>query len=252
MSVDDAAPFAMRAMTAFSLPGPRPERPARARAVHTAAVEFAGMRAVLDPAGALHWPAERTLVVADLHLETGSSYARGGQMLPPYDTAVTLARLDAAMARHRPARVVALGDSFHDRRGPERLGPADRATLERLTAAARFVWVTGNHDGDCVASLPGTACDELTVAGVTFRHIPAAGAVEREVAGHLHPAAHIALGRGTVRRRCFVGCARRLVMPAFGCLTGGLDVTDPAFAALWPEPPAPRVHLLGADRVYSL
>lgn len=245
--------FGMAAMGAFSLPGPRLTREADAAAkVETAAAHLAGMDVVLDPTGALYWPAERTLVVSDLHLETGSSYARTGQMLPPYDTAETLARLAGAMARHRPERVISLGDSFHDRGGPERLGAKDRATLAALGAAAHFVWVSGNHDGACAQTLAGTVCDELTLAGTLFRHIPAEGWTTGEVAGHLHPAARVVVRGRSVRRRCFVGCAERLVMPAFGCLTGGLSVADPAICGLWPDRPAPRVHLVGASRIYSL
>ena len=210
------------------------------------------MDAVLDPTGALYWPAERLLVVSDLHLETGSSYARFGQMLPPYDTRVTLARLMDAVARHRPERVLSLGDSFHDRGGAERLGAAERALLDALGTRAEMIWITGNHEGDCASTLAGTVCAEIMIGGVTFRHIPCPDLSDaREVAGHLHPAAHVILKGRTVRRRAFVGCGRRLVMPAFGCLTGGLSVGDAAFAALWPGA-RPRLLLCGRSRVYRV
>jgi DNA ligase-associated metallophosphoesterase len=240
----------MAPMAAFSLPGPRPPRHATRAAPLALPARLAGMDALLDPTGALFWPARKLLVVADLHLETGSSYARFGQMLPPYDTRVTLARLADAIARHRPERVISLGDSFHDRGGVERLGAGERAALDALTAAADFVWITGNHEGDCAAALAGTVCNEIAVDGVTFRHIPAAGD-GIEVAGHLHPAAHVTLKGRTLRRRAFVGCARRLVMPAFGCLTGGLSVADAAVTSLW-RAGLPRLYLCGAARVYPV
>lgn len=245
--------YGTAAVAAFSLPGPRaPKREARPARLVPAEAHAAGIDAVLDPSGALFWPERRTLVVSDLHLETGSSYARTGQMLPPYDTMVTLARLAEVFARLRPERVIALGDSFHDPYGAERLADDARATLRRMTGAAEFVWIAGNHDRVGAGLLGGLVCETLTVAGVTFRHIPEPGVTAtREVAGHLHPAARIEVRGRSVKRRCFVGCDRRLVMPAFGCLTGGLSVRHPAFAALWPET-APRLHMIGRDRVYSV
>lgn len=252
MSLDDT-PFGLAAMAAFQIPGPRLARETAARPQpETLRATVAGIDAVLDPTGALYWPDEDLLVVSDLHLETGSSYARTGQMLPPYDTRLTLGRLAAAIARHRPSRVLSLGDSFHDRGGVERLTDGDRGIVDMLTDAADFIWVTGNHEGDCASALAGTVCDEIAIAGVTFRHIPSEGMpAGREVAGHLHPAARLTLRGRTLKRRCFVGCERRLIMPAFGCLTGGLSVSDPAFLALWPVA-APRLFLAGANRVYAL
>jgi uncharacterized protein len=246
-------PFGMAAMSAFSLPGPRtPRAQAPCAEPTTVAARLAGMDAVLDPTGALYWPAQRLLVVSDLHLETGSSYARRGQMIPPYDTRLTLAALADAVRRHRPERVLSLGDSFHDRGGVERLLPEDRAVVDALTARAAFVWVTGNHEGDCARTLAGTVCAEVTIGGVTFRHIPAGDLADaHEVAGHLHPAARMVVKGRTIKRRAFVGCDRRLVMPAFGRLTAGLSVADPAFAALWPAG-RPRLHLCGRERVYSV
>ncbi len=217
-------------------------------------VRLAGIVARLDPSGALWWPAERTLVVSDLHLETGSSWARRRQMLPPYDSFVTLARLEAAVARHRPRRIVSLGDSFHDPFGVERL-PAELAgRIAALAAEADLVWVTGNHEGRSVSALPGRTVDVLAVGPLTFRHEPSPALAEGafEVAGHLHPAARVAARGRALRRRCFAGCERRLVMPAFGALTGGLNVTDAAFRALWPDLSAFRAFLMGRSAVFPV
>lgn len=245
--------YGMAAMGAFSLPGPRPVRAPEPAAPRPAAATatLAGMSATLDPSGALHWPAQETLVVSDLHLETGSSYARRGQLLPPYDSAITLARLAEAVAHYRPRRIIALGDSFHDPFGPERLGPAEKGALAALCARHEVVWITGNHDHDASAALGGIASETYTLAGVTFRHIPSDRVpTAPEVAGHLHPAATVALRGRAVKRRAFVGCARRLVLPAFGALTGGIDVLGREFAHLWSH--APQVHMIGKRRVYSL
>ncbi|ORE93717.1 metallophosphoesterase [Stappia sp. 22II-S9-Z10] len=248
-------PFGMAAMSAFSIPGPRLPRTVRRPAAVTARARLAGMDAVLDPTGALFWPAESLLVVSDLHLETGSSYARTGQMLPPYDTSLTLAALAAAVECHRPARVLSLGDTFHDPFGAERLTPEARDLIGAMMRRAAFIFVTGNHEKDGAAALGGRVADAVTIGGTTFRHIPSAAVPDTpEVAGHLHPAARIAVKGRSLKRRCFIGCDRRLVMPAMGCLTGGLPVTDPAFTALWPAGPDPRpaVHLIGRERVFSL
>jgi hypothetical protein len=224
--------------------------PAPANDVEPALIGVFGVVLEAYPEGALWWDHERLLVVADLHLEKGSSFARRGQMLPPYDTGETLARLDRLMARLNPTTVVCLGDSFHDGGGPERLSPRDRLTLATLQAGRDWVWVAGNHDPDAPAGLAGRHVETYTVGPLAFRHAPVAGRSEGEVAGHLHPAATVA-GRGrSVRRRCFVGDGYRLVMPAFGAYAGGLDVFDSAFAGLFAD--AFRVFMLGDGCVYPV
>lgn len=243
----------MSAMGAFSLPGPKVERndPPQQRPA-AASAHVAGIDAILDASGALWWPAMRTLVVSDLHLETGSSYARTGQMLPPYDTALTLARLAETVAHYLPRQMIFLGDSFHDPFGAERLNATDHDTLSALCQATAVVWITGNHDHACAAVFGGEVHDVYTLGGVAFRHIPTDGVVDGfEIAGHLHPAARIVVRGRSIKRRAFVGCDRRLVMPAFGCLTGGLCVSDTAFTPLWPDT-APAIHMIGAQKVYSL
>jgi DNA ligase-associated metallophosphoesterase len=199
----------------------------------TSALSVASVPLVPLVEGALWWPGERTLVVADLHLEKGSSFARRGQLLPPYDTAATLRRLALVVARMAPARIIALGDSFHDRQGGERLCEADRVALQELTAATEWIWIAGNHDPEPPRDLGGWSTHELAIGPLTFRHEPRKGAEAGEIAGHLHPAARV-VGRGrSIRRRCFAGDGRRLVMPAFGALAGGLNVLDAAFRPLF-------------------
>lgn len=245
--------FGMATMAAFSLPGPKVQQEARpAPRPPSAAATLAGMDATLDLTGALYWAAEDTLVVSDLHLETGSSYARTGQMLPPYDTGLTLGRLADAIAHHRPRRLISLGDSFHDPYGPERLSDVHRRWLTDLCRTVETIWITGNHDHGAAATFGGTALESATIAGVTFRHIPTVGPVDgKEVAGHLHPAAVVTLKNRRIKRRAFIGCTRRMVMPAFGVLTGGLPHTDAAFAGLWPRPLRPQLHLIGKAKIHS-
>jgi DNA ligase-associated metallophosphoesterase len=152
-------------------------------------LEFCGQALELDPAGLLHWPERGLVVVADLHLEKGSAFARRGLMLPPYDTHATLLRLEAVLERLRPRTVVSLGDSFHDRRGAELLEPELARQVRRLTGSVEWVWVRGNHDPDPPAGLGGRAVAELSMAGLLFRHAPCGEA--GEVAGHLHPKARL-------------------------------------------------------------
>jgi hypothetical protein len=193
----------------------------------------AGLALVPLAEGALWWAAERTLVVADLHLEKGSAFAARGQMLPPYDTVATLARLEALISRVKPERVIALGDSFHDGHAVGRMNECDRDRLAGLTSAAEWIWIAGNHDPEPPKHVGGWATSELSIGPLTFRHEPRPGAAPGEIAGHLHPAARI-VGRGrSIRRRCFATDAKRLVMPAFGALAGGLNVLDEAFRPLF-------------------
>ena len=210
-------------------------------------VKLAGTLVVALPDGALWLEAARALVVSDLHFEKGSSFARGGQMLPPYDTRATLARLTALINARAPEIVVSLGDSFHDGGGPARLDHQDRDALQALIGRCDWVWVEGNHDGKASATLGGAVRDVLRLGALTLRHEPSAGAAPGEIAGHLHPCARVA-GRGrSVRRRCFATDGARLVMPAFGAYTGGLNICDDAFAPIFPD--GALALVLGKDRV---
>jgi hypothetical protein len=214
------------------------------------ALELAGAEALLRPSGALWLAAERLLIVADLHLEKGSAYAARGQLLPPYDTRETLARLAAEVAQLRPRAIVLLGDSFHDRAAEARLHAEDVRALTTLAAVAELIWVVGNHDADGPQALPGQSAACWTAAGLSLVHEPAAAPRYGEVAGHLHPCARIRGRAASVRRRCFVSDGERLVMPAFGAFAGGLNVLDRAYASLFRR--APLAMALGARRVHAV
>lgn len=213
-----------------------------------APLHLMGERLLLDPLGGMVWPAAGLLAVADLHLEKGSACAMRGQLVPPWDTRATLDRLAALMRRWRPATVVALGDSFHDARGSLRMAPGDAARLRGLTEAAAFVWVLGNHDPVRPDGVGGRATDTWTMGPLVFRHQAERGA-QGELCGHHHPKASIATRAGAVTRPCFVADARRLMLPALGAYTGGLDVAHPAIAGLFPR--GGRAFLLGQDRLFS-
>lgn len=185
------------------------------------------------PEGALWWARERTLVVSDLHLEKGSSYAAAGQMLPPYDTSATLAVVEALVRAYQPERVISLGDSFHDRDAEWRLVDGDTARIKALTSATDWVWVEGNHDPDPPQALGGRAAKVLRVGDIVFRHEPTGES--GEIAGHLHPCAKVLSRVRTLRRSCFVTDGERLIMPALGAFTGGLNVLDEAYAPCFPD-----------------
>ncbi len=224
------------------------ERDEEAEAVRT--VDLAGETVTLDPSGALWWQDGRTLVVSDLHLEKGSSLARRGTLLPPYDTAATLKRLAALVEAYDPARIVSLGDSFHDRGAAGRLGEAARREVARLQRGRDWIWISGNHDDETAGALGGSCMGELRLGRLTLRHEPRPEAGPGEVAGHLHPAAKLRLrGRG-LRRRCFVTDGGRLVMPSFGAYTGGLNVLDEAWRPLF-APRAFSAWVIGGRGVYG-
>ena len=213
-------------------------------------IDVNGETLLLDACGAAYVRAHDTLIFSDLHFEKGSSYARGRQFLPPYDTTNTLLRMTRAIARHKPARVIALGDSFHDAGAADRLGPEERGMLEALGAAARFVWIAGNHDPHPPSWLAGGIAQTCRIGGLTFRHEPLAAFEPGEVAGHLHPCASVAKWGRSVRRRCFVSDGLRLILPSFGAYTGGLDVGDAAIAGLFAGPF--HAYMLGHARVYAI
>lgn len=209
-----------------------------------------GVRLRPDLSGALFWPEGSALVVSDLHLEKASSFAANGHLLPPYDTADTLRQLEAAILRFRPARVICLGDSFHDGEAPARLDLQDAARIRALAAGRDWVWICGNHDPEPPVDWGGRVARELTLGALTFRHEaqrqgPGAG----EVSGHFHPKASVRVRARRLTARCFVTDGRRLILPAFGAFTGGLDVRDPAIARLFAADFT--VHLLGRKRIFA-
>ena len=214
-------------------------------------LSLGGRTLIAERSGAVYWPAQRTLIVADLHLEKGSAFARRGQMLPPYDTRATLIRLAAVMARFEPATVIALGDSFHDGEGPSRLAADDVRQLVALQSGRTWVWVAGNHDPVHDHKLGGEAADAIEVEGLVLRHEPDAGSHKPEIAGHLHPAARLVWKGGSVRTRCFASDDRRLVMPAFGTFAGGLNLVSEPFEALFGGRPA-RVDMIGSSGLYPV
>lgn len=201
---------------------------------------FSGHELTLLPDRALYWPAERALLVADLHLEKASWFAARGTLLPPYDSRDTLERLEQAVRATGAKRVIALGDNFHDDAGALRLDAHCTGMLEALTRALDWVWITGNHDAALPRAFGGTILPELELGGVILRHQARAGERAPELSGHFHPKLRVNLKSRAVTRPCAVlgrssGGAERMILPAFGSLAGGLDAAAPEIrAALQP------------------
>jgi len=212
---------------------------------------LAGRRLLADRTGALFSPDTGTLVVADLHLEKASAFAAKGWLLPPYDTRETLSRLADAIAAYAPHTVIALGDSLHDPDGAGRIDDEDLERLGALQAGRRWVWVTGNHDPEIAGTLGGEVRESETLAGIRLVHAPMAGGAYALIAGHLHPAARLAVRGTSIRRPCFASDATRLILPAFGAFTGGLNVLDPAIAGLL-VPSRLQVLMLGEASAYPV
>ncbi|QLC22332.1 ligase-associated DNA damage response endonuclease PdeM [Parasphingopyxis sp. CP4] len=188
---------------------------------------FSGHDLVALPQAALFWPARKALLVADLHFEKASWFARFGQMLPPYDSEATLADLEALVAATDARELWCLGDSFHDSAGSERMSPKARDTLASLTDRIDWTWITGNHDEAINADHGGTVIEEAEVDGLLLRHEADPRETRPELSGHFHPKLRIRLRGKGVSRRCFVATERKLILPAFGALTGGLDAGHP-------------------------
>jgi len=188
---------------------------------------FAGETFLATPDGALSWPDRQALLVADLHLEKASWFARLGQFLPPYDSHATLTALAAEVERTGATRLYCLGDSFHDRFGCDRLPASARELLTKLTDRLDWVWIVGNHDPGFADHCGGRIEDEVELGGIVLRHEAVRGDPRPEISGHFHPKLRVSLRGRSVSRRCFVVSATKIIMPAFGSLTGGLDARHP-------------------------
>ena len=218
-------------------------------AARISTVEVVGVTLVADLSGALFWEEQRLLVVSDLHLEKGSSFAARGVLLPPYDTVATLGRLGAVIARHDPRMVIALGDSFHDREAHGRLSATDRDVIAGLQVRRDWIWISGNHDPALTPDVGGVVASEVAIGPIAFRHEPT-GAVG-EIAGHLHPKARVSTRGRSMERRCFASDGERAVMPAFGAYAGGLSIRDAAFAKIF-QTLGFMAHVLGDVRLHTI
>jgi hypothetical protein len=216
----------------------------------SARIRLGGVDFVPDLSGALYAPEFRTLLIADLHLEKGSSLARRGVHLPPYDTRHSLLQLEKAIDEAKPERLIFLGDTFHDGKAHERLSRDDAALIQRMASRLQIIWITGNHDPKPAAGVPGLTAQEVALGPIALRHEPRIlGEGELEIAGHLHPAATVVHRGQRIRCKCFIGDERRLVMPAFGSYTGALSISAEPFGQLF-APDAYHVWMLSGRSVH--
>ena len=188
---------------------------------------FAGETFEATASGALYWPSQRALLVADLHLEKASWFARLGQFLPPYDSHATLSALGEEIERIRPSHVFCLGDSFHDNFGCERLPANARALLTDLLSRVAWIWIVGNHDSRGVDHCGGVIEPAVQMSGIVYRHEASPSERLPEISGHFHPKLRVNVNGRRISRRCFVVSSTKIIMPAFGALAGGLDAHHP-------------------------
>lgn len=215
----------------------------------TAAINLNGEELIATRHGAVYWPAQEMLIVADLHFEKGASYARRGVMLPPYDTRATLQRLVMLCVVYNPQEVVSLGDAFHENGADAEMDEDDVQILESLIRRYDWAWVLGNHDPEPPSRFAGHVCTELRRGGLVFRHEPHRGSAAGELAGHLHPCARVRTETRIQRRRCYVSDGARMILPALGAYTGGLNVLDAAYDGLFEDFTA---WVMGSRSVYPI
>ncbi|MCY4238979.1 MAG: ligase-associated DNA damage response endonuclease PdeM [Rhodospirillaceae bacterium] len=214
-----------------------PDRPQKRKADRKAIKTRIGThRLLLDNSGALVLPDLSLVAFADLHFEKGSAFAKRGVLLPPYDSATTLDRMEAVLACYRPDTVVCLGDSFHDIGGGARMVPSIAARLRQLADQRDWIWIQGNHDPGIPDNAAGRAFDSLEQHDLLFLHELKETVTTPQIAGHFHPKVRIKAGPRRITRPCFIGDGQRLILPSFGAYTGGLDIMHPAIANLFPGP----------------
>ena len=215
-------------------------------------INFMDNSFVLDPSGCLYWREESLLVVSDLHLEKGSSYAvKKSLFIPPYDTQATLETLALRILDWQPKTVISLGDSFHDEDAATRLPNSYKQHLSQLMQGRDWIWVSGNHDPSPPKDLGGTFCEEIHIGNLNFCHEPKLEFKAGEIAGHLHPSARIRQRGKSIRRRCFIADEKRMIMPAFGSFTGGLNVLDEAYSDLFNRHDL-NCWMLSGDQVFEI
>jgi uncharacterized protein len=202
----------------------------RIAAAMSASFHFSNHQFVAAGEAALFWPVHHALLVADLHLEKASSYAAKGQMLPPYDSRATLSELAGLVSRFGATAIWCLGDNFHDDDGEGRLENEAASILRSLTATHDWRWIVGNHDPGIGTNWGGAVFDEMVVDGIVLRHEAEPNDSKPEMSGHFHPKLRQQLRGRMVSRRCFVRSKTKLILPAFGALTGGLDADHDAIA----------------------
>jgi uncharacterized protein len=213
-------------------------------------IELGSLAFTPHRSGAVYCADERLLLVADLHLEQGTSLARRGLHVPPYDTIATLSMLEQVLVETEATRLVLLGDSFHDAVAHSEVVEPDAERLRLITSRIDTVWISGNHDPKAHDVLGGTCVDELALGGVTLRHIPKRLAKgEMEIAGHLHPGASIVQRGSHVRTKCFVADTRRMILPAFGSYTGAVNVLTAAFTGLF-ETDTAHAWMIGRSAIH--
>ncbi len=237
-------------MMPFS-PKPRPNLPPRPVALLKLTINLGGIELRPDLSGALYVPELSALIISDLHLEQGTSLARRGIRVPPFDTGITVGLLEEVIKRLAPQRLVFLGDSFHDDEGEKRIEAALMQRLQKIAESHECFWICGNHDPSPPRHLAGHAAQHILLGPLTLRHEPVRlRKDEFEIAGHLHPGCAVSQRGRRLTGKCFIADDRRLIMPAFGAYTGALSVFAEPYDRLFKRDET-RAWMIGQQRLYK-
>lgn len=207
-------------------------------------INFANQEFQPQPCGGLYWPSKNILIVSDLHFEKSSHFAMKGQFLPPYDSLATLQKLNNLCEKLNPQHLIFLGDVFHDRYGYDRLNEQAKNIFDLILSRQKMIWIDGNHDKGFAPDNIQTL-DEIAIAGISFTHI-ATNTDFPEISGHYHPCTSLKHKGHKIRRPCFIYNHKKMIMPAFGALTGDLDCSFTDIQNLIPNP---SYVLTGGDKV---
>jgi uncharacterized protein len=211
---------------------------------------LSGKSFIADPTGALFWPAENTLIVADLQLSKCSYLEGEDVVLPPYDTASAFEKLEEALDRYDPSRIIALGNSFAGFT-TDGLSHHQSDWLQDMMEGREWYWVIANDHCAPPESIGGTVVPQMMLSGIKFRAEALRAAVANEIAGGLHPVAQVSHYGHLIRGRCFVTNGMRMILPALGNYSAGTNVLSSAF-----DPLLGRgglfVWFISQDRVYPV
>ncbi len=214
-------------------------------------ITLGGLELRPDLSGALHVPELSALIISDLHLEQGTSLARRGIRVPPFDTGITIGLLEEVINSFAPQRLIFLGDSFHDDEGETRIEDTLMLRLQKIVTSHECFWICGNHDPSPPRHLAGHAADHILLGPITLRHEPTRlRKAEFEIAGHLHPGCAVSQRGRRVSGKCFIADDRRLIMPAFGAYTGALSVFAEPYQRLFRREET-RAWMIGQERLYN-
>ena len=192
---------------------------------------FANKEFILQKDGSVYWPDKKSLILGDLHLEKSSYFAKLGNFLPPYDSFETLNKLEKSLNKLNVNKIILLGDIFHDKEGIKRLNKKLLKYLDYICKKFDVIWLVGNHDG---IDRPKDAkfCKKYKIDNINFNHKSSKNTMN-ELSGHYHPKATLKLFKTKISKPCFLIGKSKIILPAYGSFTGGIDSQDEIFKKIF-------------------